>query len=222
MPVFVRLHHRLLASLALLIFVPVATVAAASIVLSMKPARFTRDLSSLAGVHPLLGFLSSLGVLLWCASAALWLFASHLSSRRTPADREASFARHMGVLSVYLCLDDLFQIHENLAPKYLGIPDYAVYGMLGVATLSIVWRARRVVLCRDAVLLLAALAVLGASAALDAVLGRWLWPLGQWAYLVEDGLKWAGICLWIAFAVGRCSKVLSPTLLAASPQPETG
>lgn len=42
------------------------------------------------------------------------------------------------------------------------------------------------------------------SVSIDAVFEQWFWRLGDWTYLLEDGLMWTGILFWRAFCVLRC------------------
>lgn len=169
--------------------------------------RMTRDVAALAGVHPLTGFLSSLGILLWWASAAVYLHTAAVVRRvgTVAADPGAGFLTWSGLLSAYLALDDLFQIHEHLAPEYLGVPERGVYAVLGLATAAYLWRYRRLLRVGEGRLLWLALAGLAASVAVDALLERWLWRLGDWLYLLEDGTKWLGICCWAAFCAATCA-----------------
>lgn len=195
--------------------IPLAGIAIARLLLPIKIPDMTRDVAAIAGIHPLSGILSSLGILFWWSSATLWLFAASL--RRTcQGAAGVGFLVCPGLLSAYLGLDDLFQVHEYLVPTYLKVPEGAVYGVLALATACYLWRYRRRLLAPDGALLLLALALLSGSVVVDAVLGPWLWRLKDWNYFVEDGLKWAGICFWTAFSVVRCARELSPLLPMAS------
>ncbi|NJM27346.1 MAG: hypothetical protein HC856_02090 [Pseudanabaena sp. RU_4_16] len=64
--------------------------------------------------------------------------------------------------------------------------------------------------------MLLALAFLSTSVVVDAVLEPWLWCLKDWAYFVEDGLKWLGICFWTTFCIVRCTNDLRSTLAAGA------
>jgi hypothetical protein len=48
----------------------------------------TNDTAAIARIHPIAGILSNLGVLLWCASASICLFAAFMSN---PGSSFASF-----------------------------------------------------------------------------------------------------------------------------------
>lgn len=181
---------------------PVLLVALASSWLAIEVRILTQDATALAKVHPLAGVLSSLGILVWWTSASLWLFCAAVH-RREGEQRLARFCLSSALLSGYLALDDLFQIHESLAPVYLGIPEGAVYGLLGLAVAAYLLSFRDQLLNRRGLLLLGALGLLAASVGVDG-LERWLWRLGHWTYLLEDGLKWMGIVSWCAFCVAWC------------------
>jgi len=90
------------------------------------------------GVNPFLGFVSNLGVLVWCASAAVCLFSWAVLRNRVDARIFASFVFYAGLLSALLLVDDFFELHELVFPKYLHVPEtftYACYGFLAVALL---------------------------------------------------------------------------------------
>lgn len=190
----------------LLGLLPVLLVGLASGWFALEVRIFTQDATALAKVHPLAGVLSSLGILLWWTSASVWLFCATLPHPAiTP--RQARFCLHSALLSGYLALDDLFQIHESLAPVYLGVPELAVYALLGLAVASYLITYRDQWLNRRGLLLLGALSLLAASVLSDGV-ERWLWRMGHWTYLLEDGLKWMGIVAWMSFCVAWCRHTL--------------
>lgn len=187
----------------LLALIPLVLVAGTSVVLEIEMHRMTRDVAAIANIHPLAGMLSSLGILLWWSSASIWLFTAILW-RSVEAKEKFRFALSSACLSAYLALDDLFQIHEMLAPTYLGVPEKAVYAVLGTAVVIYLWKFRSLLTHKNYSLLFFALFFLSASVAVDAVFEPWLWRLGHWTFLVEDGLKWCGIVNWCAFCVSAC------------------
>lgn len=175
----------------------------------------TRDVAAIAGIHPLSGILSSVGILFWWTSATIWFFAAFLR-RVFQGTSGVGFLIYSGLLSAYLGLDDLFQFHEYLAPTYLEVSEGAVYGLLVFATAFYLWRYRRSFQRPDGVLLLIALAFLSGSVVVDVALEPWLWRLKDWTLFIEDGLKWLGICFWTAFCVVRCTRDLRSILPIAS------
>lgn len=194
---------------------PVLGVVLAQMLLPVSFVELTRDVSAIGGIHPLMGVLSSLSILGWWTGAAVWLFtATVMPDHRNGGDRK--FLLGMGFLTAYLALDDLFMIHDYLVPVHLGLPEFLIYTLLVVAVSSIAWRHRSMIVRMDAVLLLLAIVSLAMSASMDTVIDPLLSDYGDWTYLLEDGLKWAGICFWSGFAVVRCGDVISARPLPKS------
>lgn len=163
----------------------------------------TRDPTGIAGIHPLAGFLSSLGVLMWWTAASVWLFSA-LLHRAAGDGPKLRFALASGALSMYLGLDDLFQFHERLAPRHLGVPERVVLTAIVLSAALYLVTFRRQILRAQGSLLAVAFGFLAASVAFDSVLASWIWRLKGWTYLFEDGSKWVGIVFWCGFAVTRC------------------
>lgn len=182
--------------------IPIVLVGWFHLVRGVPIQDMTRDVAAIGGIHPLAGFLSSLGILVWATSAAIWVFSA-VVLYASGARARASFALGFGLLSWFLVLDDSFQFHEALAPDYLGMDERLVYALLGTATLALLVRQRRVLLASRLSLLTVSFLLLGASTLVD-VLSPWLWRIGYWAYLLEDGLKWLGIVCWSAYAFDWC------------------
>jgi hypothetical protein len=200
--------------------IPLLGIAVARILLHVRIPDMTRDVAAVAGIHPLSGILSSLGILFWWTSATIWLFAAFL--RRDRQEPGVGFLVYSGFLSAYFGLDDLFQFHEYLAPTYLKVSERVVYGLLAFATAVYLWRYRWAFQRPDGVLLLLALTFLSSSVVIDAALEPWLWRLKDWTCFVEDGLKWLGICFWTAFCVVRSTTDLRSILPIASSEPLPG
>ena len=198
---------RVILTTAVAAAVPLLGVAIAGSVFHISVPTMTRDVSALAKIHPLTGVLSSLGILFWWTSATIYLFTAFLQRERKEAT-EIGFLIYSGLLSIYLGFDDLFLIHEYLAPIYLKIPERAVYLLIAFATLVYLVRYGRLLRRPDGVLLLCALACLSGSVAIDAVFAPWLKVMGGWDVFIEDGLKWLGICFWTAFCIVRSSAIL--------------
>jgi hypothetical protein len=83
---------------------------------------FIRDPTSVMVASPLTGMVSSIGVLGWCAAATLCLFTWAVTRRRSGGPVGDVFLLIPGLLTAAVMLDDLFRIHETLAPRYLGGP----------------------------------------------------------------------------------------------------
>lgn len=155
----------------------------------------TRDVTAVVDIHPLAGSLSSLGILVWCASASVCLFAA-FSLFKTEHVKVSRFLLSAAGLSMYLMFDDLFQIHEWLVPKYLNISEDFVIAALAVAMLSHLIGFRKIILRTNYLLLLLALGMLGFAVVVDVLFQEWLHNSGDWGFLIEDGAKWLGIASW--------------------------
>ncbi len=190
-------------SLALTAAIPLFVVAAMFIFQDVQISLMTRDPTGIAGIHPLSGFLSSLGVLLWWTAASVWLFCALMHRISGDAPR-ARFALASGALSMYLGLDDLFQLHERIAPNHLGVPERWVLAAIVLSATLYLWHFRHEIRRAQCGLLVAAVVFLAASVAFDGVLASWAWRVKGWSYFLEDGSKWVGICFWCGFAVTRC------------------
>ncbi len=158
---------------------------------------FSADPAFLAQMHPLTGALSNLGVLLWHTTAVVCLFTAALLRVRGVTELFRFFLC-AGLLSGYLAFDDLFMIHEDLVPRYLGVSEKLFIGFLGIAALSFLVRFRQVILRSDFGLLLLALGFLTLSVIFD-LLGNRLYYLGDWQFFSEDAPKWLGIACWCGY-----------------------
>jgi hypothetical protein len=211
---------------AVMVFVALFVVGRA---LGVDLGDLTRDITVVAGLHPLAGLLSNLGVLVWCAGSAIALFTA-LRYRTGPGATTARYLLSGGLLSTYLLLDDLFMLHELVAGSSLGLPEDAVYLVLGGAVLVHLTLFRRFLLAIGPWPLFIALALLGCSMITDMLQEHLLW-MGPWRNVLEDGFKWLGIVAWSAqfihlalrFTRARIGLAHDPVLLAdpsgAAPMP---
>lgn len=163
------------------------------------------DPTALARLHPLSGIQSSLGVLLWCAAATLCFFtAAVLWGAAAPSF--ILFLLASGLLSSYLLLDDLFQIHEKLASQYFGVRQKHVLAGLAVVVAAYLVGFRRVIAATPYALLGVAMILLSASAVIDAVVLK-LWPQqGDVGLFLEEGNKWLGIASWCGYFAVVCGQ----------------
>jgi len=175
-----------------------ATIAVVSVIYEIPIPKFTRDVASIAQIHPLSGFLSSLGNLLWCATASICLFSA-VVLRSVQLSDMYRFLLISASLSIYLLFDDLFMFHEYLVRYYLGLGEIVVFLFLGLAVSSYLIVFRKVILRTNYILLLLALGLLTLSVAIDVILKQWMQGLGDWLLFIEDGTKWLGIASWCSY-----------------------
>jgi hypothetical protein len=139
------------------------------------------------------GFYSKLGIVLWSAAAAVCLFGGVLLAVQRRWER-ALLLLGIGLLTAMLCLDDLYQIHEN-SYSLVGIPEKAVFAsyalLLGVILL---WFRRLILQQTQWGLLAFSLAFFVASTIVDLT-----WKEFGIRYLFEEGPKLIGIFGWLGY-----------------------
>ncbi len=96
---------------AILILVAIAMI---SQIYHVPLNRLTSDPDAIAGINPLSGALSNLGIVLWCAATASCALAAMILRTRG-TKKVYLFFLYSSLLSAYLMFDDLFQFHEDLS-----------------------------------------------------------------------------------------------------------
>ena len=137
------------------------------------------------------GFLSSVGYLLWMAAAAIALFAASTRQIQGPAAYR-QFAYCGGGFSLWLCLDDMFLVHD----RYLG--EAFLYFTYAFFTGLLLFKFRGPLQRFAGDTFLLAVILLGTSVLTDALQG--VFPFSyETVQVVEEGAKFLGIAAWLAF-----------------------
>lgn len=161
----------------------------------------TRDPVSSFEVPAYVGLLSSMGGLLWAATAAVCLFAAGRSS--VPA--LSRFLRWAGLLTALLCLDDTYLLHEDVFPAMLPVRgvEYMVYAAYALFLATFVLYYARLILKTEFLLFAAALACGAISVLMDKALPYRAsdGSVIQVNTYVEDCFKFLGIVLWLGYFV---------------------
>jgi hypothetical protein len=180
-----------------------ALVFAGALILSklegVPPALMTRDALQILEARVYVGFVSSLGILLWTMGATASLLTA-FAFRGSPAPKESlRFHLGFGLFTAFLLLDDLYLFHDKIFPYFTRLPQSVVAGSYGLAVLALIFRFRSVILKTPWLLLAISLACLGLSAAMDFILP----DLDRYVF-VEDWFKFLGILCWASYFV-RCA-----------------
>lgn len=187
----VQLVITLVPAAAILLLAAVGTM-----VFPVDPPFFLRDVFATMSAFPLTGALSTFGVFLFVAAAALCFLAAAILWR---SSRDAAlFLLLAGILSGFLGFDDYFMFHEYLAAEHLGLSEEVVVGILGIYTLAVGVAFRRVIARTNFVVLFVALALLATSVIVDALQYQLTW-IGEWYIFLEEGPKWLGIATWFSY-----------------------
>ncbi len=156
------------------------------------------------------GLVSQLGVVCWAVAATVagcGGFVAGLVGRRGAA----VFLASGSALGALLLVDDLFQLHAVLLPRWLGVPKLGVVAVYGV--LAVVWVvANRAELLRTRLHLFAASALAFAGSIAADVLGDG----SGTSLVVEDGGKLLGILAWAAFFIATSVDIVRSAVAASS------
>lgn len=164
--------------------------------------RLMRDPAATTGASLSLGAASHLGILASAVAAGICLFTWAVLRRGYEAADPILFLGWAGVLTGVLCLDDLYMVHERIAPRYLGVSEGVVYAAYAAAGISLLVRFRVTVLRGEAVLLVGAGAALATAVLLDLLPTRGLlFPGASGDVLAEDGAKLLGLFLWATYLI---------------------
>jgi hypothetical protein len=201
---------------ALLLVVGVGVVGGTT---GVSVAQLTRDTVSLAGVPLYTGAISNLGILLWCATAAVCLLTALVLRARGGElggrPEAAGFLLGAGLLTAALLVDDAFLLHEGVAPRFYGhVGTNLLFALYGAATAWVLWRGRHVIARSEAGLLALALAFLVASVGVDEIHDFGLFSLSPAGFdelglLLEDGVKLLGIAGWLGYFGTTCYQLLT-------------
>lgn len=155
-----------------------------------------KDPAHLYNGHPLVGFLSNVGILLWCSASAICLFLGKLYSKYGNP-RVSRFYFYSGLLSAVLLIDDFFMVHDFLFRTYFDLSQDVLYVMyIGFAVFVFV-KFFDIIIRTEYLILALACVFLGLSTAVDTFFHN----KGVTLVLVEDGAKTFGIATWFLYYV---------------------
>jgi hypothetical protein len=164
-------------------------VVIASRVLGKDIGYFTRDAPSIVEEHFYMGYLSSVGAVIWTAATTVCLLTWYAQGRslRSPW-------LFGGLLSMALGADDIFLLHEAVYPNLILLNERVVAAIYGAALAAFLYLHRNFVRRHGAFLLPFAILLFAASQTYDL-----FWDLRD--LLIEDGTKFLGVVSWAAFFI---------------------
>lgn len=212
-----RRQARALAPLLAGLYVPATAILLAALIASEIKGKslgfYTREPAAIMGTSALIGALSNLGGLLWSAAATVCLFTWAVKLRQRAEGRvPPAFFLVSGLFMAAMMVDDVFQVHEELVPRYLGVPDEPVivlYVLFAIAWLVVFWRT---ILKTDYLILLIAAGCSAVSVVVDAASKA---PFNS-RYFLEDGFKLLGIVGWLGYLGRVCYRELTGGRAATS------
>lgn len=148
--------------------------------------------------NPFIGVISNLGLLLWCASASVYLFAFLLKTANNKQKQKQKqsdsslFLLLMGLFSLVLLFDDMLLFHEVIAPK-LFIPEKAIYICYMAITIYLMLKFRKILFTTETIPLYLAFLFFFLSIIIDI--------FNFSSIFLEDGFKLLGIASWASYSV---------------------
>ncbi len=189
-------------ALLLMLYIPIIVTLGALVALwfavEFPAGDLFRDPIAIGRLPIYSGVLSNVGALIWCASAAVCLFAYFLSRHATNPRLNPTFLLAAGLITTMLLIDDFFMLHDfndssTVVPFEMG---YVLFTSYAVAFIWFLTQFRATILRTEYLLLALALAGIAVSLFVDSTAEVLPWRA---MYLFEDGSKLAGIVSWAAY-----------------------
>lgn len=188
----------------------VLLVAAVGIIGSTTKATIAdlmRDPVQSLGAPFYMGFASNVGILFWCATAAVCFFASAVLRRSEGRSEWSCFFTFAGVLTAILLVDDFFLVHDEIVPNYLfprkgwlHLNEKVVLAVYALVAMRFFWSCRRTILKKtDWLLLAVAMGFLALSVIAERSFTKAFIPTKELRTLAEDGFKLMGIMGWFHY-----------------------
>jgi hypothetical protein len=165
-----------------------------SLVTGTPVSVFTRDPATVTKSRPLIGLLSTLGIMGWAAAVAICFMGAGVLSHDRRHRPLTWFLFASGMLCLWLLLDDALLFHDYIFPEYLHVPEiYAYIGYTAVFAGYFLYFVRQILLT-DYLILMLAWCFLGVSVTIDTFL-----PFSHLVTFVEDSFKFYGIVFWLGY-----------------------
>ena len=156
----------------------------------MDPIMVLRDPIQACDYPTNVGMISNIGVLMWASAASISLFTS--ISGLVTNQKWKKLLLLGGLLSVFLCLDDLFLLHD----RHVG--QNFIYLTYAALTIFILISFSKLIFQSDSVAFLTSSVFLGLSIISDKFQES-LFLSYSTMQLYEEGFKFIGIACWLFF-----------------------
>jgi hypothetical protein len=157
----------------------------------------TQDTVTVLNGAPYIGLLSNLGILVWCAAAAICFFTAYILREYTVED--AKFFVSAGLLTTFVMLDDLFLFHDYVYVSWLPHSHMLIIAAYGLGVILLVARFRKIVRESFYALFVTALLCFAIAAVPDLQNKAFLLPNTFPSTLVEDGFTLLAILFWLVY-----------------------
>lgn len=161
--------------------------------------KLTRDITATTKAPFYTGFLSQIGFLFWGGTVTICFFgAKNLQFNNDILLKK--FFLISGLFTLLLGLDDMFMLHEQVYPFFLGISEKLVFSTYGIFVLVFSISFYKLILKSQYIFLLIAFLFFGTSILLDLIN-----PTISYPFLWEDGAKMMGIISWFFYFFSQLS-----------------
>ena len=184
---------------------------------SVTPDILFRDITATTDVDFYYGFVSQLGLILWTVVATSCFFALfflHKFNLSLPQVRR--FILHSALLSVFLLFDDMFLLHEDIAPEFLNIGQAKFLAGYLILFMAFVFINRKAIIPSEYLPFVLVGGAFSLSIAVDVIADKFLANIevGYWFQMyetfIEDGFKFIGITSWTAYYLRYIYSNLTP------------
>jgi hypothetical protein len=149
------------------------------------------------------GAVSSLGSMGWMATCTICLTTYFLLS--DSGDKKTrSFFLFSGLFTLFLLVDDLFMLHDDFFPNYLGVSQNIILALYPILTVFLLINYRSRIAGSSYNRLFIALGFLGLSVVIDTIFPG----LNRLDFALEDGFKFLGIVGWAIYFFDTAFTVL--------------
>ena len=151
--------------------------------------------------------LSHTGIMLWCFTAAIQVFAAWIVRRQDAGSRAAAFLFWSGCITLFLMLDDFLMLHERMSH---GV-ETVVFGTYGVVVGIVLVVYRDVIFRTNYLVLATALGCFGMSMVLDNILTQLSIDI-PYRTTLEDAFKLIGIVGWSYYFISLAVRAVGDGL----------
>jgi hypothetical protein len=194
------------------IFVPgillIGITAVCHLIFKIPFSVYSRDPIQVLNGRPYVGFISSIGIIMWCITAGILFFSAILASRQKKPGEVVGFLYYAGFFTSFMLIDDVFLFHDMIFPDYFKINENFFYFGYGIILLIFIFKYWKFILKTDYVLLLLAFGLFVSSAGVDQFTEHIFDLPGE--YIYEDGFKLLGISCWVSYFVRTAYSLLKP------------
>jgi hypothetical protein len=195
-PVLVMAYAATTVILSLVIFVGIEN--------GIELDHFTQDPTTVMDAPFYLGFFSYVGILFWCAAAALCFFTrSMITGRSSKENSLRLFLLCSGLITCLFLLDDLFLLHEVVFPDYFHIPEIGVYLIYSNVIVFYMVYFRSQLLDSEFLILGLSYFMIAVSQFVDLI----PMPIPEDSFL-EDAVKLFGVVSWLTYYARYCRNVM--------------